>query len=141
MEQDFSRRISIVIDKSIPAWQSLNALAHISAHFGHFLIEDYATDQYFMTKDSKIPRNTQFPIIVFEADHASLQAYAKKMKEQNNVEKMYFVQEMIDTTNDEEIETSLAMKNFDEITFIGVGIFGDNPLVKSLTKGFKLWSS
>lgn len=141
MQQDFSRRISIMINKSLPTWKAMNALAHISAHFGHYLHDNYSTDQYFVTKDeTSIPRNMQYPIIVFEADHDSLQNFAKVIKNMQGVERMYFVDEMIETTNDEEIQESLFGKNFEEIEFLGVGIFGENTLVKTLTKGFKLWS-
>lgn len=63
MEQDFSNRISIVIDKSLPSWQAMNALAHISANFGKYLgIEgNFDTGDSFVTKEGfAIPRNTQY---------------------------------------------------------------------------------
>lgn len=119
----------------------MNALAHISAHFGHYLHDNYSTDQYFITKNEiSIPRNTQYPIIVFEADHGSLQAFAKEIKDTQDIEKMYFIDEMIETTSDGEIQKSLSSKNLEEVEFLGVGIFGENALVKKLTEGFKLWS-
>ncbi len=141
MQQDFNKRIAIIINKSLPVWQSMNALAHIAAHYGHFLKDSYSTGQYFISKDScNIPRNTQYPIIVFETNSDALQLFCKETKALSEVEKMYFVKEMIETANDEEIQKSIGDHNFNEIEFLGVGIFGENSLVKKLTKKFKLWS-
>ncbi|MBN2602895.1 MAG: DUF2000 domain-containing protein [Candidatus Thermoplasmatota archaeon] len=141
MQQDFNRRIAIIINKSLPVWQAMNALAHIAAHYGHYLKDNYSTGQYFKTKDNNnISRNTQYPIIVFETDFNALQLFSKEIKDLTEIEKMYFVKEMISTTNDEEIQKAIAHQNFMEIEFLGAGIFGDNSLVKKLTKRFKLWS-
>jgi hypothetical protein len=141
VQQDFNRRIAIIINKSLPLWQVMNSLGHIAAHYGHYLKDNYSTGQYFITKDkTNIPRNTQYPIIVFESDYNALQHFILKIKDQSEIEKMYFVKEMIITTNDEEIQKLLADKNFPEIEFLGVGIFGENSLIKKLTRQFKLWS-
>ena len=141
MQQDFSRRISVVINKSLQPWQTLNCLANITAHFGHYLKEDYGTDQWFVTKNGiKFRRNTQFPTIVFETDVAGVNSFAKEIINNDNIEKMFFVKEMIETSSDDKIQQSLGNKNFEEVEFLGVGIFGENTIVKDLTKGFKLWS-
>lgn len=78
-KQDFSRRIAIVVNKELETWQALNAIAHISANFGDFLKEDFSTDEAFITGDEvKIPRNTQYPIIIFESSFAGLQAFGQE---------------------------------------------------------------
>ncbi len=43
MAQDFNRRISIVTDRELPAWQVLNTVAHISAYFGNKMGEQFDT--------------------------------------------------------------------------------------------------
>lgn len=52
---------------------------------------------------------------------------------------MSHTKEMIETTNDEEIVKILKGKEDSEIEYLGIGIFGDNEKVKSLTKKFNLW--
>ncbi len=65
MNQDFTKRISIVVDKNLPNWQVLNTVGHISAYFGNKLASEFGTGDYFVTKDGiNLPRNTQYPIIV-----------------------------------------------------------------------------
>lgn len=140
MSQDFSRKISIVVNKNLAPWQVLNVVANIAAHFGHFLKENYCTGEFFTTKDGiSIPRNTQYPTIIFSANREQLNDFVKKIAKEN-VEKMYSVKEMIETSDDNEIQKSLGQKKFDEVDFLGVGIFGDNPVLKNLTSGLKLWS-
>jgi hypothetical protein len=141
MAQDFSNRISIVIDKGLPTWQAMNTLAHISANFGHYLGENFDTGRAFITANGlMIPRNTQYPIIIFESDTELLQEFAKESISYENVKPMYFIREMIETSNDDEIVESVKGKNFQDVEFLGVGLFGDNTLLKAYTKKFKLWS-
>lgn len=139
--QDFSRRISIVVNKQLETWQALNAIAHISANFGDYLGENFATDKAFVTSDQKqIPRNTQYPIIIFESNFERLQEFAQESFNFENVETMYFIREMIETSNDNEIAKIVGFKNLAEIEFLGVGLFGENAVLKSHTSQFKLWS-
>jgi hypothetical protein len=141
MQQDFAHKISIVIDKGLPTWQAMNALAHISANFGHFLENRFGTGEGFITSDGiSIPRNTQYAIIIFETDHDTLQQFAKESRTFENVTPMYFITEMIETSDDVEIASSVATKNFENVDFLGVGLFGENALLKSYAKRFKLWS-
>lgn len=141
MQQDLTNKISIVIDKGLPTWQAMNALAHISANFGHFLGDRFDTGEGFITKDGvSIPRNTQYAIIVFETDHDTLQEFARESREFENIKCMYFIREMIETSNDDQISSSVGSKGFEVVDFLGVGMFGENSLLKSNTKRFKLWS-
>jgi len=50
-----------------------------------------------------------------------------------------FIKEMIDTTDDTEIEHILASKDDSAIEYLGVGIFGPKEQVDILTKNFQLW--
>lgn len=141
MEQDFENRIAIVINKSLQNWQVLNAIAHISANYGHYLGQKFCTGESFPTSDGlNVPRNTQYPIIIFEANPVALQIFALEVNDNKSIKPMYFIREMIETSNDIEIERIVATKRFEDIEFLGVGIFGENSVVKSLTKKFELWS-
>ncbi|MFA6005709.1 MAG: DUF2000 family protein [Patescibacteria group bacterium] len=141
MSQDFTKRLSIIIDRSLPAWKAMNTVAHISAYFGHTFKENFGTGEFFNTKDgADLPRNTQYPIIIFAAEHDAVQSFAKDIRENTNVQKMFFTNEMVESTDDEEIQTITTQKAFDEVEILGVGIFGEHATVKTLTKKFKLWS-
>jgi hypothetical protein len=140
MKQDFSNRISIVVNKDLPTWKVLNTVAHVSAYFGYKLNDTYGTGEFFVTKDGvNLPRNTQYPIIVFAATEVELYGFASKAR-QADVKSMFFIKEMTETSNDEEIQKLVGEENEEEISYYGVGVFGENALVKSLTSQFKLWS-
>ncbi|MBU4390022.1 DUF2000 domain-containing protein [Patescibacteria group bacterium] len=140
MQQDFSKRISIVVNKELPIWQAMNAVAHISAYFGYKLDTNFGTGEYFVTKDGiNLPRNTQYPIIVFAATEAEIYGFANKAR-QVDVKSMFFIKEMIETSNDDEIGNLVGQENEESVTYLGAGVFGENAIVKGLTNGFKLWS-
>ena len=46
---------------------------------------------------------------------------------------------MIDTTVDQEIIDGLKNKTEAQTELLGIGIFGENEAVKTLTKKFSLW--
>lgn len=138
-EQDFSKKIVIVIDKTLEQWQVLNAVAHISAYIGHKLNDDFDTGDFFETKDAfKHPRNSQYPIIVLRAKPTQLPNLMTKVRESGL---LYhgFIREMIETTDDTEIVDTLSNKNDDEINYLGIGIFAEIDKVNALTKSYQTW--
>jgi hypothetical protein len=141
MQQDMAKRISIVMNKELPTWQVLNTVAHISAYFGNTLGGQLTTGEYFETKEGILyPRNSQYPIIALAAQPTDLTAFAHTVREATDVQSMFFIREMIETTSDDEIQAWLSEKTNSEIEVLGVGIFGKHQRVKELTKPFKLWS-
>lgn len=142
MQQDFSRQISIVVDKNLPSWQVLNTVAHVSAYFSNKMTEPFDTGEFFTTQDGiNLPRNTQYPIIVLSASsNEQLHNFATKVRSENSVQSMFFIKEMIETSDDEEITQLVGRQNESEITYLGVGVFGENSTLKRLTSEFKLWS-
>lgn len=137
--QDFSRKAVIVVNKELEQWQVLNTVAHVSAYIGHKLEDQFDTGEHFVTKDNaKHARNSQFAIIVLRAKPSQLVNLMQKARESGL---LYhgFIQEMIDTTDDEEIQQILATKADSEIEYLGVGIFGPKEEVDALTKNYQLW--
>lgn len=144
MHQDVANKISLVVNKDLPSWKAMNTVAHLSANFGKYLGEKklFDTGDYFISADGvEIPRNTQYAIIIFETDHDTLQQFVRVSRSFNDVKLMYFIKEMIDTSDDAEIASSVGRKNFESIDFLGVGLYGNNKLLKAYTESFKLWST
>jgi hypothetical protein len=138
-QQDFSKKIVIVIDKTLEQWQVLNTVAHISAYIGHKLGDDFGTGDFFETKDAySHPRNSQYPIILLRAKPTQLQNLMSKVRESGL---LYhgFIREMIETTDDKEIVDTLSNKNDDEIDYLGIGIFGEIDKLNTLTKQYQTW--
>lgn len=141
MNQDFDHRISIVVNKELPSWQVLNTVAHVSAYFGNKLGDKFGTGEFFTTRDGvDYPRNSQYAIIVLAAKPDQLPALAEAVRAANDVQSMYFIREMIETTDDQEIIDALQNKDASGVELLGVGVFGENARLKELTKQFRLWS-
>lgn len=140
--QDFNHRIALVVCSELPLWKALNTTAHLSAFFGNYLNNRFGTAPNFETADGiRLPRNTQYPIIILQATPAQIHEFSRKMHQNNQeVTKMYFIKEMIESTNDERIEALVSLQLQKELEYLGVGLFGENQLIKDLTSNFKLWS-
>jgi|SRR5579862_5706474 len=139
IEQDFSKKAVIVVNKELEQWQVLNTIAHISAYLGHKLGDGFDTGENFTTKDGmNHPRNTQYAIIILRAKPGQL---ANLMAKARDSGLLYhgFIREMIETTDDAEITKILASKNDDEIEYLGVGVFGPKQNVDALTKNYQVW--
>lgn len=139
MSQDFDNKITIVVRRDLEPWQVLNTVAHISAYLGNKLKDKFGTGEYFVSKDGgSHPRNTQYAIVVLSCDQADLYPLIIEARK-NNLRHINFLREMIETTNDEEIEKLVSETSDDSLEYLGVGLFGDKDLLKSMTKNFKLW--
>jgi len=139
MSQDFTKRLSIVVRGDLPTWQALNAVAHISAYVGNKIGSSFGTEEYFVTQDNvNHPRNSQYPFIVLKASSDQMRGFIDDVRKS---ELLYlgFIREMIETTDDAEIEKILAKKIDADIEYLGIGVFGTHEEVKTLTKKFSLW--
>lgn len=139
MQQDFTKRIAIVVNRELEEWQVLNVVSHISAYLGNKMTDKFDTGDYFETKDGKLhPRNSQFPIIVLAAKEPQLNQLINEVR---NSKLLYigFIREMIETTDDQKLADTLSNKLDTEVEYLGIGVFGPNEKVKDLTKKFSLW--
>lgn len=140
VSQDFENRIILVIRNDIEGWQIANTIAHISAYLGNQLKDRFGTGEFFVTKDSvNHPRNSQYPIIVKRAkSNEQLHNLMQKIRTEGI---LYhgFIREMIVHTADADLQKMLEQKNDKEVEYLGIGMFGLNDIVNTLTKKFSLW--
>lgn len=137
--QDFSRKLVIVVNRELPSWQAMNTVAHISGYIGNKLGETFGTGEYFVTKDGiNHPRNSQYPFIILAAKPRQMGNLMTKVRSSGL---LYhgFIREMIETTDDSEIENILSNKTDIEIEYLGIGVFGSNEEVDAITKNYSLW--
>lgn len=139
-EQDFSKRLTIVVRRDLESWQVANTIAHISAYIGNVLRDDFGTGDFFVSSDGvSFPRNTQYPIIIKSADSdAQLKNLYTHVSNAKLIHHVFF-REMIETTDDAEIEKLLQEKEGSEVEFLGIGVFGGHEDILALTKKFSLW--
>lgn len=138
--QDFQNRIIIVVRKDIEGWQAANTIAHVSAYIGNQLKESFGTGEYFVTSDNiQFPRNSQYPIIIKSANTSEELKDLLKEARAHTLVHLGFIREMIDHTDDSELQLTLASKTENDVELLGVGVFGNNEGLKTLTKKFPLW--
>jgi len=129
----------LVVRNDLPEWQILNTVAHMGAFLGNKIGSYFDTGEYFMAKDgSKYPRNSQYPIIVLSILSEELPALLDDVRNTNLVW-ISFTKDMIETTDDFELEDIFGSKDSRELDILGIGLFGDKEKVSVLTKKFKLW--
>ncbi|MBI1839179.1 MAG: DUF2000 domain-containing protein [Candidatus Colwellbacteria bacterium] len=139
MLQDFNKKMVIVVRNDLPSWQVLNTVAHVSAYLGNKMRDTFGTGDYFVTKNNiKHPRNSQYAIVTLSCKPNELKTLIKTVRD-SGLDYIGFIREMIETTDDSEIEKILASKNDEDIEYLGIGIFGDKEKVSELTKKFSLW--
>ncbi len=138
-DQDFTQKITIVINKNLEIWEAFNATAHIAAYIGNQLHDGFNTGEFFTTKDGqKYLRNAQYPIVILRAKPGQLANLMDKARASDLLHNG-FIREMIETTDDRKIIEKLAAKDNSEIEYLGVGIFGPHEEVGALTKAYQLW--
>ena len=139
MGQDFSKRMAIVVRGDLPGWQVTNTVAHIAAYLGNKMREPFDTGENFETKDgAKHPRNSQYAIIVLKGEAKDLPGFMQEARA-SGLPYLGFIREMIETTDDAEIVQALSGKDDADIEYLGIGIFGPNEILKTMTKRFSLW--
>ena len=107
--QDFAQKIAIVVREDIPSWQVMNAIAHVSGYLGN-KIPTFLTDENFVTQDNtNHPRNSQYAIIVLKNTEKGLRRFMQRVRSSGL---LYhgFIREMIETTDDGEIQSLLHNK-------------------------------
>jgi lysyl-tRNA synthetase class 2 len=138
--QDFTKRIVSVISKELEPWQVANAVAHMSAIIGNEVKKsDLTSGDVFVGSDGiAIPRNSQFPIVIKRGDQKELHKLHRQVVESGLVHHV-FVQEMQQTTNDQEIVDKLSGQSIDDTIFYGVTFFATNEEAERLAKNFQLY--
>ncbi len=140
MEQDFSSKIILVVRKDLEAWQIANTIGHISAYIGKELTDKFDTGETFVSKDNvTYPRNSQYPIIIKRAkSNEQLHNLMDKVRDAGVLHHC-FIREMIEHTNDADLQNALNNKTDTEVEYLGVGVFGKTEEAEKLTKKFGLW--
>lgn len=122
-------------------WQELNTVAHLNAAFGARVgkSELFYKDKIISKDNHSIKLNIKNAIMIKTASsNEELKKLLAEAKEQK-LEVDEFTREMIETTNDKKVIEMTASKNFDEIEYLGVLVYGSKSVVEELTKEYKLY--
>ncbi len=139
-QQDFSKKIIVVVNKELEPWRVANAVAHMSAIIGNETGKQQLTSgDYFISNDEvSIPRNSQYPIIIKRASERDLHTLFENVKRAGLLHHV-FIKEMQDTNNDKEIVEKLENQSIADTVFYGVTFFANADEGDTFTKKFQLW--
>ncbi|MCA9375392.1 DUF2000 domain-containing protein, partial [Candidatus Dojkabacteria bacterium] len=138
-KQDFNKRFVIILDKELKGWELTNTVGHISAYLGSKVGNTLQSKPEFETADGEmIPANSQYPVVTFSANSGQFTSLLLKISKAAVIY-IAFTKDMIKFTDDEELAEAIKKQKTEELQILGVGVFGDNTTLKSLTNKFSLW--
>jgi lysyl-tRNA synthetase class 2 len=138
-KQNFDKKIVMVVEKELGEWKLLNALSHMSAFIGNKMPENFDTGTHFATKDGfKLPRNSQFPIVVLWATRSQIKDLTKQANKQGLLA-ITFTKDMIETSDDKKLEKMINEQDSEHLDYLGIGLFGKKSDLDEITKGLLLW--
>ncbi len=143
-KKDKEQKIAVVVlnkQSDLLPWQKMNTVAHLSASFaGRTDKKLFFADKVKTADDQAITLNIQHAIIIKEcqtvAELKTLVEEAKKHK----LEIAEFTREMLETTNDKKVAENTKKKDFKDVEFLGVLVFGSKTPVTEVTKNTSLLS-
>lgn len=122
-------------------WQELNTIAHLNAAFGARVGKgNLFTRDTINSKDNhKIKLNIKNAIMIKTAPSGKILWKLLEDAKKKELEIDEFTREMIETTSDKKVIEITASKNFEEIEYLGVLIYGAKDVVEDLTSDLKLY--
>jgi lysyl-tRNA synthetase class 2 len=139
-KQDFSKKMVLVLDEKLQDWRLTNTVGHLSAYLGNHIEPVYfvSRSEFELAGEETTPANSQYPIVSLGATQNQLHNLMKQVEEAR-LTHLTYIKEMIDTTNDEELQAMVTGKTKDQLEIHGIGIFGNKEEVDKLTKKFSLF--
>ncbi len=120
-------------------WQRLNTVAHLSAAFAARAGKELLLQDEIATSDNKhIKLNIQHAIMLKSGSSSSELAALVESAKQQGLEVSEFTREMIETTDDRKVIERTKQKEFVDVEYLGVLVFGKKSAVEGLTKEFPL---
>lgn len=124
---------------NLEPWQRMNTIAHLTASLGAREGKGLLYQDSISTKDGiDIALNIQHAIMIKSSNSADELRDLLERAKQHRLEVTEFTREMIETTNDKKVIEITASKDYEEVEFLGVLVFGDKSEVEKLTEQFSL---
>jgi lysyl-tRNA synthetase class 2 len=126
---------------NLAKWQEMNTVAHLNAAFGARVGKGLFTQNTIESKDKQtINLNVKNAIIIKSAESVEALRELVRVAKEEGLEVDEFTREMLETTNDKKVIEMTINKNFDEIEYLGVLVYGPKSKVENLTSQFQLFS-
>lgn len=132
----FETKIAVVVLGDLPTWQKLNIVAFTASGVAvsepgltGLPYEDGSGNRY-------LPMFRQ-PVLVFEADPASIRTAHDRAAEQG-LRPAIFTRDLFATGHDEANRAAVKARRREELELVGFALHGDRSRVDKVVKGLKL---
>ncbi len=132
----FDTKIAVVVLGELPTWQKLNVVAFTAS--GVAVSEPGVTGEPYEDGSGNryLPMFRQ-PVLVFEADPATIRAAFERAAEQE-LRPAIFTRDLFGTNHDEANRAAVKDRAYGELELAGFALRGERGRVDKVVKGLKL---
>jgi hypothetical protein len=129
-------KIAVVVLDDLPAWQALNVTAFLVSGIAAATPELIGQPYEDADGTKYLPMFGQ-PVLVFEADAATLKAAHARALQRGLVPSIY-TKELFATGNDDDNRAAVRAVPRDELALVGLGLHGHRNAIDKIVKGTRL---
>ncbi len=127
-------------ESRLEKWQELNTVAHLSAALAAREGKSLLMQDSIETADEqKITLNIQDAIMIRKISGKDAIVALKKQAQSQGLMVTEFTREMLQTSDDVKLMQMTKQKNFTDLEYLGILVYGEKKQVESLTKDFDLY--
>jgi lysyl-tRNA synthetase class 2 len=126
-------------ENHLEPWQEMNTIAHLNASFAARFGKSLLYQDKIKTKDNKeIYLNIQNAIMIKEASSGKQMVELLTEAEKADLAVFEFIRPMIETSDDKKIIDYAKGRDWSEVDFLGILIFGKRSIVEKITADLPL---
>lgn len=134
------KKIVGIIATNVDPAVALNVIGHLAISIGKYSSSEIMGKKV-ITDRSGIDHLgiSQFPFIITKVKASKLKNAIDKAKENPNLLVADYPKDMLETRTDDELVSSIASKENNELEYLGAVIYGNSVDVNEITGKFQLW--
>ncbi len=134
------KKIVGIIATNVDASVALNVIGHLAISVGKNANEEIMGKRILVDADGNEHLGiSKFPFIVTKVKASKLKNAILEANANPKLLVADYPRDMLETRTDEELVSSVALKNNETIEYLGAIIYGDTEEVNKITGKFQLW--
>lgn len=137
------KKIVAALSSNLEIGIALNVIGHMSISLGAFIPKEELMGRNVLLDASAVEHVgiSKYPFIITKLKHSKLKKLINLIKSDYR-EEIFIIDypiDMLETGHDDELAKSLLEKNEEDLTYLGVVLYGNSQLITELTGKFTLW--
>lgn len=135
-----AKKIVIVLAANLNSGIALNVVGHMALALGaQGESELLGRSRLLDASGVEHAGISRYPLIITKTSAGKLKRLIEQARQQNDLRMVDFPEQMLTTGHDDELAASLASVKQEELTYLGVLLYGDAAILNNLTGKFSLW--